>query len=85
MSIERIQEAKVFPSLVGKLFYKFFSRLVRKRLGKQLDPNLVMSNHSRILWGFSQLMWALSEGGLLEPKLKSLVSIRTASLIGCPF
>jgi hypothetical protein len=79
----RVREATKF-SLWGKLLYSFVKRAIRGRLGKDIDPNRVYSNHPQLLWGYTNLTAAV-QGGKLDPKLKTLVFLRASALIGCPF
>jgi hypothetical protein len=79
----RVREATKF-SLFGRLLYWFVQRAVRTRLGKDIDPNRVYSNHPRLLWGYMNLSAAV-QGGSLDPRLKTLVFLRASALIGCPF
>jgi hypothetical protein len=83
--MSRVREAKSFRSIWGKLLYKFASRAVLKRLGKEIEPMQVLSNHPKVLWGYLQLSQAIDGDGLLPHKLKSLVCARAASHIGCLF
>ena len=79
----RVREATRF-TLWGRMLYGLVKKAVRTRLGKDIDPNKVYSNRSGVLWGYTNLTAAV-QGGILEPKLKTLVFLRASALIGCPF
>jgi hypothetical protein len=83
--LSRVHEATSFRSIFGKLLYRFTKRKVIKRLGKEIEPVQVLSNHPKLLWGYLQLSQALDGDGLLDSKLKSLICARVASHIGCLF
>ena len=83
--MSRVREAKSFRSIWGKLFYRSVKSKVIKRLGKEIEPIQVLSNHPELLWGYGQLAQSLDGDGLLPGKLKALVSARAASHIGCVF
>jgi hypothetical protein len=83
--MSRVHEATSFRSIFGRLFYRFIRRKVVQRLGKEIEPIQVMSNHPKLLWGYLQLSQALDGDGLLDSKLKSLICARAASHIGCLF
>lgn len=71
-------------SLWGRALYSFIRRATFKRLGKDIEPQTVFSNHPRLFFAYTHLTMAL-QGGLLDPKLKTLVYLRASALIGCPF
>ena len=83
--MSRVREATTFRSIWGKLFYRSVRKKIAKRLGKDIEPIQVLSNHPKLLWGYGQLAQALDGDGLLPSKLKSLVCARAASHIGCVF
>lgn len=71
-------------SLWGRLLYSFIRRATFKRLGKDLEPQQVFSHHPRVFFAYTDLTMAL-QGGVVEPKLKTLVYLRASAQIGCPF
>ena len=83
--MSRVREATTFKTIWGKLFYNSVRKKVLKRLGKQIEPIQVLSNHPKLLWGYGQLAQALDGDGLLDNRLKSLVCARASSHIGCVF
>ena len=83
--MSRVREATTFRSVWGRLFYRSVKKKVAKRLGKEIEPIQVLSNHPKLLWGYGQLAQALDGEGLVDAKLKALVCARAASHIGCVF
>lgn len=71
-------------SLWGRALYSYIRKATFKRLGKDLEPQTVFSNHPRIFFAYTDLTMAVQEG-LLDPRLKTLVFLRASALIGCPF
>ncbi|MEA2626286.1 MAG: hypothetical protein QOD06_2331 [Candidatus Binatota bacterium] len=57
----------------------------RRMFGKMLEPLAVMARRPGIVWGYSLLTLALERAKGVNPRLKTLVSIRAAQMIGCPF
>jgi hypothetical protein len=67
----------------------WFTRTVysatRRKLGKMVEPASVIAHHTRILWGYGQMEQSLMSSHLIEENLKELATLRTATLVGCPF
>ena len=77
--IEGIPEKKAGPMVRAAFSY------VKKKLGKLPTPVPVLARHAWIFRGSSAFEFALEKASLVDPKLKSLASIKAATLIGCPF
>jgi hypothetical protein len=71
--------------LFGRLFRRIVYSLTRKRLGRVIMPVQVTAHHPKILWGYGQMEQSLSSSKLVDAKLKGLVQLRVATLVGCPF
>jgi hypothetical protein len=73
----------------GGLFRRFFLRIVysltRRKVGRVVMPVQVTAHHAQILWGYGQMEQSLSASKLVDAKLKGLVQLRAATLVGCPF
>ena len=67
------------------LFVRFVYGAVKRKLGKVVMPVRIAAHHSRILWGYVQMELAFQGSHALQPSLKSLAEVRTATLVGCPF
>lgn len=65
-------------------FRQVFNR-VRKMLGRDLTPMKIQARVPRLFW-FSILgMWLLDQKAKVAPRLRALVTLRTAVRVGCPF
>lgn len=53
--------------------------------GRVITPNLVMAHRPEILLASAQLGQAIGASTVLEGRLKTMVSVRAAQMIGCPF
>ena len=73
----------------GGLFSNLFLRLVysitKKKLGHVVMPVQITAHHPKILWGYAQMEQSLLSSKLVDAKLKGLVQLRVATLVGCPF
>jgi hypothetical protein len=59
--------------------------LVKRKLGRVVMPVRVAAHHSKILWGYGQMEQSLAGSRLVDARLKDLVQLRVATLVGCPF
>jgi hypothetical protein len=48
-------------------------------------PVQITAHHPKILWGYGQMEQSLMSSKLVDEKLKGLVQLRVATLVGCPF
>jgi hypothetical protein len=53
--------------------------------GRVITPNLAMAHRPEILLAAGKLGQAIGTSKIVEGCLKSMVSIRAAQMIGCPF
>ena len=77
----RLQGVKRAPSLFAAAVFWF----ARRRLRKVPEPLRIQAGHPKVFGGVVRMELALDKSRRLPAALKSLVSIRTALLIGCPF
>lgn len=68
-------------SLFVRLGYWFSQR----RLGKVVDPLIVMGHHSWVSFGSGMFELASERSQLVESRLKDLAQIKAATMVGCPF
>jgi hypothetical protein len=71
--------------LFSRLFVRIVYSLTKKRLGRVVMPVKVTAHHAKTLWGYCQMEQSLSSSKLVDEKLKGLVQLRVATLVGCPF
>ncbi len=69
----------------SKLFVRIVYLLTRRKLGLVVMPVQVTAHHPRLLWGYAQMEQSLMGSNLVDDKLKGLVQLRVATLVGCPF
>jgi len=53
--------------------------------GRVITPQLVMAHRPEILLAHAKLGQAISASTVVEGRLKTLVSVRAAQMVGCPF
>ena len=72
-----------------KSFSGFFVRLVywltNRKVGRVVMPVQITAHHPTILWGYGQMEQSQLSSHLVPEALKSLASLRVASMVGCPF
>ena len=59
--------------------------VMERRFGKVLTPYTVWAHRPGITLGLGLFMTAIENSKVVDPSIKSLVSLRAAQLIGCPF
>ncbi|MGE3073838.1 MAG: hypothetical protein AB7N24_07075 [Dehalococcoidia bacterium] len=56
-----------------------------RAFGLVLNPTGVLAYRPPVLAAARALGASVGKGGVLEPELRTLVCVRVASLVGCPF
>ena len=64
---------------------RFVFKKVRKMLGRDLTPMKITARVPRVFWVEMLAEWLLGEKSRLPHRLRSLVLLRTAVRVGCPF
>jgi len=59
--------------------------LTRRKVGKVPTPMQVMAHQPALLMGYARMELAQMKMKRVPASLKSLASIRTSTLLGCPF
>lgn len=78
----RVREiAEGAAGLTTRMAYRY----AKKRLGAIPTPMAVIANHPWVFRGYGAYEFTTERSKLVEPKLKALASIKTATLVGCPF
>lgn len=72
-------------SFLSGLFTRVVYALTKRKVGKVVAPVAVTAHHGQILWGYGQMEQSLLSSHRVDATLKDLASLRTATLIGCPF
>ena len=58
---------------------------VRKMFGKDLTPAKIQARVPRVFWGSVLLEMSIGKTRGISERQRSLVGLRTAALVGCPF
>ena len=53
--------------------------------GRVITPNLVLAHRPEILLATAKLGQGISASTVVEGRLKTMVSVRAAQMVGCPF
>lgn len=67
------------------LFTRIVYALTRRKLQRVVMPVQVTAHHPAILWGYGQMEQSLLSSHRVDAALKELATLRTATLVGCPF
>jgi hypothetical protein len=73
-------DPKQVPFLMRQVFKK-----VRKMLGRDLTPMKIQARVPRLFWFNILAMWLLDQKAKVAPRLRALVTLRTAVRVGCHF
>ncbi len=58
---------------------------VRQALGRDLTPQKIKARVPRVFWVDVAMEWLLGQRSAVAPRLRSLLLLRTAARVGCPF
>jgi hypothetical protein len=67
------------------LFLRFVYWLTRRKVGTVVEPVRVLAHHPTLLMGVGHMERAFEKSRHVDSTLKSLVQVRAAAMIGCPF
>lgn len=74
----------VDPRQTSFLMRRVFKK-VRKMLGRDLTPQKISARVPRVFWAYALSEWLLGQKAGVPLRLRSLVMLRTAVRVGCPF
>ena len=74
----------VDPKETSFLMRQVFSK-VRKLLGRDLTPQKIQARVPRVFWASVLTEWLLGQKAKVSQRLRSLILLRTAARVGCPF
>lgn len=74
----------VDPSKTSFLMRLVF-RQVHKIFGKDLTPQKIVARVPRVFWVNALTEWLLGQKAKVPLRQRSIVQLRTAARIGCPF
>lgn len=67
------------------LLLRFAHRFSRKKMGTEIEPTAVMGHSSWVLCGVGAMEMSLARATRVPEGLKTLVDIKAALQVGCPF
>jgi hypothetical protein len=76
--------AGVDPNKTSFLMRQVFKK-VRKMLGKDLTPQKIVARVPRVFWVNVLTEWLLGQKAKVPLRQRSIVQLRTAARVGCPF
>ncbi len=74
----------VDPKQTSFLMRLVFNR-VRKMLGRDLTPQKIAARVPRVFWYSVLGEWFLGQKAKVPQRLRMLLTLRTATRVGCPF
>lgn len=74
----------VNPDKTSFLMRQVFKK-VRKMLGRDLTAQKIVARVPRVFWTETLAEWLLGQKAKVPQRLRSLVLLRTAVRVGCPF
>jgi hypothetical protein len=72
------------PKQTSFLMRQVFKK-VRKMLGRDLTPQRIAARVPRVFWFFVITEWLLGQKAAIPQRLRTLIMLRTAARVGCPF
>lgn len=74
----------VDPKQTSFLMRQVFEK-VRKILGRDLTPQKISARVPRVFWANALTEWLLGQKARIPQRQRSLIMLRTAVRVGCPF
>jgi len=74
----------VDPNKTSFLMRQVFKK-VHKMLGRDLTPQKITARVPRVFWSFTLPEWLLGQKARIPQRQRSLIMLRTAVRVGCPF
>ena len=69
----------------ASLFTRFAYFMTKRKLGRVITPIKINGHHPRILRAMAHMEMGQDAARTVEPRLKALVQIKVAMIIGCHF
>jgi hypothetical protein len=67
------------------LMMRFVFKQVHKVFGKDLTPQKIVARVPRVFWVNALTEWLLGQRAKVPLRQRSIVQLRTAARVGCPF
>lgn len=74
----------VDPKQTSFLMHQVFKK-VRKAMGRDLTPQKITARVPRVFWAFTLAEWLLGQKAKIPQRQRSMIMLRTAARVGCPF
>jgi hypothetical protein len=74
----------VDPKQTSFLMRQVFKK-VRQVLGRDLTPQKITARVPRVFWTFTLPEWLLGQKAKISQRQRSMIMLRTAARVGCPF
>lgn len=74
----------VDPKRTSFLMRQVFKK-VHKALGRDLTPQKIVARVPRVFWVNTLMEWLLGQKAAIPQRQRSLIFLRTAQRVGCPF
>ena len=78
----RIQELE---KVGANFFVRFAYWLTKRKLGRVIVPVKIVAHHPRLLRAYAHMELGQEAANSVDVRLKVLVQVKVAMLIGCPF
>ena len=72
------------PQHTSFLMRQVFKK-IHKTLGRDLTPQTIQARVPRLFWFAILGDWLLGQKAKVPPRLRAIVTLRTAVRVGCPF
>jgi hypothetical protein len=72
-------------SFLSGLFIRIVYALTKRKVGRVVMPVRIAAHHPKVLWGYGQMEQSQLSSQRVDESLKSLATLRVATLVGCPF
>ena len=74
----------ISPQQASFLMRQVFKK-VRKMLGRDLTPQKIAAGVPRVFWINALAEWLLGQKAVVPQRQRMLLTLRTATRVGCPF
>jgi len=64
---------------------RYVFKKVRKMVGRDLTPQKIQARVPRVFWVTSLMEWLLGQKAKVPQRQRTLLLLRTAARVGCPF
>ena len=73
------------PKNQAGVFVRLAYWMTRRKLGRVVTPVTLYAHHPRLLRAYAHMEMGQEQARAIAPELKTLLHIKVAMMIGCPF